>query len=58
MVYMPFIINNNLMKKHLPTDSSAHAQNQLWVVPKGPSTKYDYFMRVSMGENEENEKKT
>ena len=28
MVYMPFIINNNLMKKHLPTDPSAHAQKQ------------------------------
>ena len=23
---------------------------------KGPSTKYDHFMRVSMDENEENEK--
>ena len=23
---------------------------------KGPSTKYDHFMRVSMGKNEENEK--
>ena len=23
---------------------------------KGPSTKYDYFMRVSMDKNEENEK--
>ena len=28
MVCMPFIINNNLMKKHLRTDPSAHAQKQ------------------------------
>ena len=26
IVYMPFLVNNNLMKKHLPTDPSAHAQ--------------------------------
>ena len=28
MFFIPFIIDNNLLKKHLPADPTAHAQKQ------------------------------